>query len=101
MRLISASLAVLALACACAPAISGPVDPSIAAGEQAFAPGPAKPKVVAACSNCHAPSMITTKRFTADQWSEKVEQMIARGAKVSDADFDAVVDYLAHNYGAK
>ena len=102
MRLISASLATLALACACAPALSsGPLDPSIAAGEKAFAAGPEKAKVVAGCSNCHAPEMITTKKFTADQWSEKVEQMIARGAKVSDADFDAVVDYLARNYGAK
>ncbi|MFM6932921.1 MAG: hypothetical protein ACKOUT_11845 [Novosphingobium sp.] len=98
MRLLLSSVVVLTAACTTGPVMSASADPSIAAGQKAFAMGPEKAKVVAACSNCHAPTIITSKKFTADQWGEKVEQMIARGAKVSDADFDAVVDYLARNY---
>jgi hypothetical protein len=101
MRLIASCLTVLGLASLSgAPLLAG-TDPSIAAGQAIFGAGPEKAKVVAACSNCHAPSIITTKKYTADQWSDKVEQMIARGAKVGDDDFDAVVNYLARNYGAK
>ena len=43
--------------------------------------------------------MITGKRYSADKWAETVDHMVDKGAKVSDADYDTIVDYLARNYG--
>jgi mono/diheme cytochrome c family protein len=57
--------------------------------------------VQAKCSGCHALLMVTAKRKTADQWGQSVDNMIDRGAKVSDADYDVIVAYLAKNFGVK
>lgn len=64
-----------------------------------FPPGDAHDLVVAACTQCHVASQVTSQHKTADQWAETVTQMIGNGAKVSDSDFDKVVNYLAKNYG--
>lgn len=92
------TLLVPALACAAAlavPARSADA-PAPAAG---FIDGPGKAQTEAACSGCHAPGVTTGKRLGADEWAVVVDQMIGRGAKVSDADYDVIVDYLARNYG--
>lgn len=65
----------------------------------AFAPGPGREVTAAACGSCHSPSLITGKKLDADGWALMVDQMIGRGAPVEDKDYDAIVDYLAHNYG--
>jgi len=64
-----------------------------------FAPGPGQVPTTAACAACHPPTMITTKRYNEDKWAEVVDQMISKGAKVSDADYDVIVTYLARTYG--
>ncbi|MEY2927347.1 MAG: hypothetical protein RL367_1824 [Pseudomonadota bacterium] len=63
--------------------------------------GPGQALVQAKCGGCHQLSVVAGKRQDADHWAATVDQMISRGAKVPDADYDVVVDYLAKNFGVK
>jgi hypothetical protein len=65
-----------------------------------FPPGVGQPQVQAACGPCHAISVVTTARKSPSEWQRLVEVMITRGARVSDDDFDVVVDYLIRNFSA-
>ena len=65
----------------------------------AFNPGPGRAETAASCGLCHAPAIITGKHYSADKWAAVVDHMVDRGAKVSDADYDTIVDYLARHYG--
>jgi cytochrome c5 len=77
----------------------------------AAAPKPAKPiklpkgagkaMVQAKCSQCHALSVALGIRQDKEHWAATVDQMISRGAIVSDDEFDVVVAYLAKNFGPK
>lgn len=77
----------------------------MAAGVQAqdtapsFPPGEGQAAVQTSCAACHPPAIVASKRYDADKWAEVVDQMIGKGAKVSDADYDVIVAYLAKNYG--
>ncbi|MDE1177164.1 MAG: cytochrome C [Edaphobacter sp.] len=48
-----------------------------------------------ACSSCHAVQMFSGRRMTRQQWGATVSDMIGRGAKVTDDEFDEIVGYLA------
>jgi mono/diheme cytochrome c family protein len=61
--------------------------------------GAGQAEVQAACAACHPPAIVASKRYDADKWAEVVDQMIGKGAKVSDADYDVIVAYLARTYG--
>jgi mono/diheme cytochrome c family protein len=64
-----------------------------------FPTGAGQAEVQAACAACHPPAIVASKRYDADKWAEVVDQMIGKGAKVSDADYDVIVAYLARTYG--
>lgn len=64
-----------------------------------FPSGPAMAKVSAACGGCHAPDIVLNARKSRAQWEVSLDRMIDRGAKVSDAEYDGVVDYLVKNFG--
>ena len=88
------ALAVSALALAAAITLS--------AGQQAPAPsgeglpdGTGKDVMVKACGICHEARRAVSVRLTRDGWSGVIESMMARGAKVSEADFNVILDYLA------
>jgi mono/diheme cytochrome c family protein len=49
------------------------------------------------CSACHPAQIVLGKGMTREQWGGIVSNMIGRGAKGSDEDFAAIVDYLAKN----
>jgi cytochrome c5 len=95
------AVSVLCLTAAAAPAArrTAKAKPA-AAAVSPFPRGVGQAQVTAACAACHPTTVITTKHYSEDKWAQLVEQMITRGAKVSDADFDAVVGYLVRNYGA-
>jgi hypothetical protein len=61
--------------------------------------GAGQRQVQAACSGCHAITVITSKRYSASKWEQVVDRMVDRGARVGDADFDVVVAYLTRNFG--
>jgi hypothetical protein len=60
--------------------------------------GAAKPIVQKACSTCHALTIITTRRASQAEWAKTVDDMVNRGAELSDDDIDKVVDYLSTNF---
>jgi cytochrome c5 len=79
-----------------------PVQDSVAAPPAAqFPPGAGQPQVQEACGPCHAITVITSARKSEAEWERTVNAMITRGARVSDADYDLIVDYLINNFSAQ
>ncbi|MDE1915162.1 MAG: cytochrome c [Sphingomonadales bacterium] len=80
----------------------------LASGTPAQSPPPASAKLIAApgvetlrrhCTLCHGAGMITARHMSARRWGALVDQMISRGAKVSDEDYKVIIAYLTQNYG--
>ena len=61
--------------------------------------GPGKETVERVCANCHELETVTGARRTKIAWQQMVEDMVARGAEVSDEDAAAIVSYLTAHYG--
>jgi competence protein ComEA len=61
--------------------------------------GPGEKLVEKTCQSCHTVSTFTSKRHSADDWADEVEKMVSRGAVLTDAETDQVVQYLATHYG--
>jgi len=72
----------------------------VAEAPSEFPPGPGQREVQAACGPCHAITVVTNARKSEAEWASTVDAMITRGALVADADYDAIVDYLARNLSA-
>jgi cytochrome c oxidase cbb3-type subunit 3 len=51
-----------------------------------------------ACSGCHTVQMFAGRRMTRRQWDTTVSNMIGRGAKITDDEFDQIVGYLATTF---
>ena len=56
-------------------------------------------KVKAACTQCHNTSRITEQHLNRQQWSDQLEKMEGLGAVIADADRNAMLNYLAKNFG--
>ncbi len=52
-----------------------------------------------ACGTCHSLDVVIAERGPAAHWSQVVNQMIARGATLSDPEIDTVVKYLSSHFG--
>ncbi len=64
-------------------------------------PGPGREPFLHICSGCHATSVVTSERRTAESWATVIDDMRARGAVGSDEDMDKITDWLAANYAPK
>jgi len=51
------------------------------------------------CSVCHAVTVVTSKHASHSEWDQVVNQMVSRGADLTDEEIETVVDYLSKNYG--
>lgn len=51
------------------------------------------------CTECHPLDRVTSASMTRDGWEANVEDMIAKGAQLTDAEKEVLVDYLAETYG--
>ena len=60
--------------------------------------GPGKDQMIKVCGVCHEPQRAASIRLTRDGWESTIGDMIARGAKGSDEDFQAILDYLSKNF---
>src|SRR3954451_9033916 len=60
--------------------------------------GPGKDQLVKICGQCPEPQRAASIRLTRDGWEQTIGDMIARGAKGSDDDFKAILDYLSTNF---
>ena len=69
-----------------------------ASAQAALPDGPGKEQLVKICGQCHEPQRAASIRLTREGWESTIGDMIARGAKGSDQDFQAILDYLATNY---
>jgi quinoprotein glucose dehydrogenase len=62
----------------------------------------ASPEIVAReCSQCHSLDIVARARHTRKQWEATLDAMIAKGARVSDQQYDSVAGYLATHFGPK
>lgn len=67
-------------------------ETSVAAGEATFN---------RACLACHGRDLTEQQRLTPAGWTREVEKMVRWGARVSDEDKPALVDYLSGLYGVR
>jgi len=63
--------------------------------------GKGKDVVEKICTACHGLDAIVTMHVNKDGWSDTVNDMKSRGADGSNADFDAIIAYLAKYFGAE
>ena len=62
--------------------------------------GGAKKLVERACgTSCHSVEVVTSQRMSKAEWNAVVQNMIAHGAQVSDAEVSTIVEYLANTLG--
>ncbi|MEZ2346609.1 c-type cytochrome [Terriglobus sp. RCC_193] len=77
--------------------------PMAAKGQAANSPlpnGPHRDTVQRICSSCHAVQMFTGRKMSKEAWGTTVSNMIARGAKINDDEFDQIVTYLSATFPA-
>ena len=51
------------------------------------------------CSQCHSLNIATTRRMTQGAWEAVVNDMVSKGARGTDDEFDRVVNYLGQHFG--
>jgi len=54
-----------------------------------------------ACQTCHDADIIEQQRLSKTGWTRSVEKMMRWGAQVTDADKEALVDYLVSRFPAR
>src|SRR5215208_3796654 len=60
--------------------------------------GPGKAELQKVCGICHQAERSAAVRLTREGWEGVIGDMIARGAKGTDEEFTAILDYLAKNF---
>jgi mono/diheme cytochrome c family protein len=51
------------------------------------------------CTVCHNLDRVTSKKNTADQWTQVVSRMVGKGAELTSEELKVLVVYLAKTYG--
>ena len=70
-----------------------------AAAQDSLPDKPGRETVERLCSACHELDTATGTRHTRAEWRSLVEAMVNRGAKGTDEEFAAIVEYLATYLG--
>ena len=60
--------------------------------------GPGKDATLRLCSQCHEAAKATSVKLTREGWVETIDRMKAFGADGTDAEFAAVLEYLATHF---
>jgi cytochrome c5 len=79
--------------------LSASASPSFAQNANPLPPGDGREIVAVACSQCHYLGTIAKIRDGAAGWRIYVNNMVLRGAQLTPAEIDKVVDYLSLNLG--
>jgi cytochrome c2 len=53
------------------------------------------------CLSCHEADLIISQRLSRPGWTREVDKMVRWGANVTEAEKEALIDYLVANFGAK
>ena len=96
MRIFWSIIAALALGAALAAVASSSRAQQVA---NPLPPGEGREIVAVACSQCHYLGTIAKIRDGAAGWRTYVSNMVLRGAQLTPAEVDKVVNYLATNLG--
>jgi len=95
MRIASSALLALALGAA----LVATASPGHAQQNNPLPPGDGRDLVAVACSQCHYLGTIAKIRDGAAGWRMYVSNMVLRGAQLTPAEVDKVVNYLSANLG--
>lgn len=68
-------------------------------GSSVLPPGAGKPIVERTCAGCHSLHVVTSERGSPAHWTQLVNQMVGRGANLSDSEADTVIKYLSSHFG--
>jgi len=68
------------------------------AAAQQLPEGPGKAELQKVCGLCHQAERSAAVRLTREGWEGVIGDMIARGAKGTDEEFAAILDYLSKNF---
>ncbi len=79
--------------------IAAAVAPSRAQNANPLPPGEGRDLVAAVCSQCHYLGTIVKIRDGAAGWRVYVDNMVLRGAQLSEPEIETVVNYLTTNLG--
>jgi hypothetical protein len=60
--------------------------------------GPGRDETIRACSTCHALDVVTNQRLTAQEWTNVVQTMSAKGAVATPAELKIIQSYLANAF---
>jgi competence protein ComEA len=69
------------------------------AADESIPDGPGKDVFLAVCSSCHDPAHVIGKRWDKTQWTAKVLEMLQEEPDVTQANREAIIEYLAKNFG--
>ena len=61
-------------------------------------PGPGRDITIRACSTCHALNVVTNQRLSAQEWTNVVQTMSAKGAVATPAELNTIQSYLANTF---
>lgn len=79
------------VACCAAVVTCGAQEPATPAGREV---------VQKVCSACHTPESVLGTRRSRSQWQDIIDKMVSLGAKATDEEFAAVLNYLSTQYGS-
>jgi competence protein ComEA len=60
--------------------------------------GPGKDVTVQSCGSCHEARRAASVRLTRDGWAAVIDSMQKFGAKISEAEFPVILDYLSTHF---
>jgi cytochrome c5 len=63
--------------------------------------GAGRELVGAKCGTCHNLAIVTGQRRDRAAWEASIDQMIGRGAEISDAEYEVIAAYLGTHFGEK
>jgi glucose dehydrogenase/cytochrome c5 len=81
------------------PSPSAQTTAAPAAGGAPMPDGAGKEIVQKQCAVCHGLTVVTAKHASRKEWEQVVNQMVSRGADLTDDEIDTVLEYLTKNYG--
>jgi competence protein ComEA len=71
----------------------------ISSAQDPLPEAPAKKTVESVCGGCHDLDTAIGERHDKPGWQTVIATMVNRGARASDQEFDAIIDYLAKYFG--
>jgi len=71
----------------------------ISSAQDALPEAPAKKTVENVCGGCHDVDTAIGERHDKAGWQAVIATMVNRGARASDQEFDAIIEYLAKYFG--